>query len=327
MAVRDLVFAVPALPPVPGKLTASSLFKRGGGMAATAAVAAAALGGTVRYWGRLGDDETGRELRHELAAHGVEVCARSAPGMQTPVAAVLVADNGERMLAVFRGQLDEATDWLPLEQVAEAQAVLADFRWPQGARLLYAAAHARGIPCVLDADAGDAGMVRALLPLADHALFSQAGLAELHGNADILNERGDHRAGSIHNANEGDYLHAADDDADDDRGHEEAAAGLRQAALLTAGVVAVTLGKRGSLFLINGVAHHIGAPAVDARDTNGAGDVFHGAYTLALAEGRDVIDAARFATAAAALKCRNGSGWDAAPDRAAVDDFLNGSAW
>ena len=109
MAVRDLVFAVPALPPVPRKLTATTLYKRGGGMAATAANAAAMLGGTVDYWGRLGDDETGRELRRELEAHGVRVEAPRVPGTQTPVAAVLVADSGERMLAVYRGQLDAAT--------------------------------------------------------------------------------------------------------------------------------------------------------------------------------------------------------------------------
>ena len=46
--------------------------------------------------------------------------------------------------------------------------------------------------------------------------------------------------------------------------------------------------------------------------------MFHGAYTLALAEGQGVLDAARFASAAAALKCRNGTGWAASPTRAEV---------
>ena len=89
----------------------------------------------------------------------------------------------------------------------------------------------------------------------------------------------------------------------------------------------MTLGEHGSVFLIDGLAHRMRAPAVEARDTNGAGDVFHGAYTLALAEGRGVIDGMRFATAAAALKCRNGSGWEAVPDRAAVDEFVKGITW
>ena len=50
--------------------------------------------------------------------------------------------------------------------------------------------------------------------------------------------------------------------------------------------------------------------AVDAVDTLGAGDVFHGAFTLALAEGRDVEAAMRFAAAAAGLKCaRSAAAW------------------
>ena len=181
IAVRDLVFAVPALPPVPQKLTATAFQPRCGGMAATASVAAAALGGKVAYWGRLGEDEAGRDLRHELEAHGIEVQARRVPGTQTPVAAVLVADNGERMLAVFRGHLDDTTDWFPLERIAAVQAVHADFRWPAGARALFSAARDRRIPTVLDADAGDATAVRTLLPLVDHAIFSERGLAELAG--------------------------------------------------------------------------------------------------------------------------------------------------
>lgn len=60
-------------------------------------------------------------------------------------------------------------------------------------------------------------------------------------------------------------------------------------------MTAVTLGEQGSLFLVGGLLHRISAVAVVARDTNGAGDAFHGSYTLALAEGREVLDAARFA--------------------------------
>jgi sulfofructose kinase len=51
-------------------------------------------------------------------------------------------------------------------------------------------------------------------------------------------------------------------------------------------------------------------------DTLGAGDVFHGAYALAVAEGRDVERAARFAAEAAALKCTRFGGRRGAPRRA-----------
>ena len=290
IAVRDLVFHVAALPVRPVKLTARSLQIEGGGMSASAAVAVASLGGRVAFWGRLGDDVQGLSLRAELQRRGIEVPAPALPGTQTPTAAVLVADNGERLLAVFRGRLDDDPGWLPLHDLSRFQAVLVDFRWPQGAAALLRAARARGLPTVLDADMGDPDSVRSLLPDVQHAVFSETALAEAVPGVDT-----------------------------------EAA--LRRVHALGPAVVGVTLGDRGSLFLLEGRVHRITAVPVTARDTNGAGDVFHGAYTLALAEGRPVLDAARWASAAAALKCRNGTGWGASPDRAGVDQLMRETPW
>ena len=285
IVVRDLVFRVPSLPPQPGKLTASSLQRVGGGMSGSAAVAAARLGATVAFWGRLGDDVEGHALRVELQRYGVTAPAPAEPGTQTPTAAVLVADNGERLLAVYPGQLNDSADWLPLSQVAQAQAVLADFRWPTGARALFAAAKAHHIPSVLDADVGDPDSVQGLLSAVQHAVFSEAGLAQAAGHTDV-------------------------------------ARALQHMQACGPAVVGVTLGERGSVFLFDGVMHQVPAIAVNARDTNGAGDVFHGAYTVALAEGQSVLAAARFASLAAALKCRNGTGWAASPPRVDVQQQM-----
>lgn len=284
-AVRDYVFRLPTLPEGAGKYTASALTASGGGIAATAAVAAAKLGGRVEYWGRFGDDAPGRDLRAELEACGVNVQAASLKGTQTPTAAVLVADNGERLLAVYPGRLDNTVDWLPLERVAGAKAVLADFRWPDGARSLFATAERHRLARVLDGDVGDIAAVRSLLPHCDHAVFSQAGLAKVTGT-------------------------------------DDAQAGLTQAAQLSPGVVAVTLGEAGSLFRIDGRFHRVSPFSVNARDTTGAGDVFHGAYALALARGDAVLEAARFASAAAAIKCSNGNGWGAMPTSSDVNSLL-----
>ncbi len=57
---------------------------------------------------------------------------------------------------------------------------------------------------------------------------------------------------------------------------------------------------------------------VEATNTAGAGDVFHGAYALALAEGMSLPDAMRFASAAGALRAQDGE----TPDRAAVGALL-----
>jgi sulfofructose kinase len=58
------------------------------------------------------------------------------------------------------------------------------------------------------------------------------------------------------------------------------------------------------------------------QDTTGAGDVFHGALAAALAERMELLEAARFASAAASLKCALGNGWDGMPDRVAVEQAI-----
>ena len=61
---------------------------------------------------------------------------------------------------------------------------------------------------------------------------------------------------------------------------------------------------------------------IDAVDTLGAGDMFHGAFALRLAEGGDEVAAMRFASAAAALKCTRFGGIIGAPSRTEVENFL-----
>jgi sulfofructose kinase len=62
---------------------------------------------------------------------------------------------------------------------------------------------------------------------------------------------------------------------------------------------------------------------VHTVDTLGAGDVFHGAFALAITENQDLPEALRFASAAAALKCTRFGGAFAAPQRAEVDELLS----
>lgn len=88
-------------------------------------------------------------------------------------------------------------------------------------------------------------------------------------------------------------------------------------------MLGVTLGAAGYLWLEGDAARSSSAPAVQVRDTLGAGDVFHGAYALALAEGRDIAAAAAFANVAAALKCTRPGGRAGIPDRAEVDSLIN----
>jgi sulfofructose kinase len=289
MSALDAIYRVPAIPAVPTKILATGYLESGGGMAANASVAVARLGGQAHYWGRVGDDELGTRILAQLAAEGVDTrTVRRVPGCVSPSAAILVADDGERLVCAYNDpRLDPDASWLPLERVAAYSAVLADVRWPAGAAAVLDAARAAGIPAVLDGDIGPPEVLRDLAGRATHVAFSEPGLAQVSGAA-------------------------------------SAGEGLRRMAALLPGVVGVTLGPRGYLWLDGQDERRLAAPAVRAVDTLAAGDTWHGAFTLALGEGASIEAAARFANVAAALKCTRPGGRLGAPTRAEVAAFAAG---
>jgi sulfofructose kinase len=248
----------------------------GGGMAANAAVAGARLGGAISFWGRGGDDAAGREMRAALAAEGIDVANfKLFSDGRSSVSGIIVDSFGERQIVNFRGSFPESADWLSLDDVAKASAVLADPRWVDGAVAVFTEARGRGIPTVLDGDVADAEVFERLLPLTDHAIFSEPALAAFAGSADD--------------------------------------ASLSTLSRFNCRVVAVTRGGDGVSWYENGRLQRRAAYPASVVDTTGAGDVFHGAYVLAIGAGLGVPDAMAFASAAAALKCTRSGGRDGIP--------------
>jgi ribokinase len=90
-----------------------------------------------------------------------------------------------------------------------------------------------------------------------------------------------------------------------------------------AGAVIVTLGEKGSLVLDRNGAHtFVPAYKVDVVDTTGAGDSYNGAFAVAIAEGRDLISAASFASAAAAISVTRIGTAPAMPFRSEIEELL-----
>lgn len=264
------------------KIRSTDYTTLGGGMAANAAVTGARLGGAVSFWGRAGDDAAGREMRAALAAEGIDVANfRLFADGRSSVSGIIVDSSGERQIVNFRGAFPEAPDWLPLDDIAKASAVLADPRWVDGAVAMFSEARTRGIPTVLDGDVADAEVFERLLPLTDHAIFSEPALAAFAGSAND--------------------------------------ASLSSLARFDCRVVAVTRGGEGVSWYENSRLQHRAAYPTPVVDTTGAGDVFHGAYVLAIGAGLSVPDAMAFASAAAALKCTRSGGRDGIPS---INDCL-----
>jgi len=285
-AAHDLVYRVPAIPARPIKVVATELYECGGGMAANAAVAAARLGAQVEYWGRVASDALGDRIVADLHAEQVGVSnVKRIAGARSPITSILVAPTGERLICSFPAPLDPDPAWLPLASVRTAGAVLVDVRWPAGASAVLVAARAAGRPALLDADVGSVDALERLAGVATHVLFSQAGLELL-----------------------GDTLSPYRALAAVRRPYHE--------------VVGVTLGEEGFLWIDAAGEHHIRSPKVHVVDTLAAGDVWHGAFAVAVAEGQQVAKAAAFANAAAALKCQRPGGRLGAPSRPEVEALL-----
>lgn len=286
-AALDRIYRIAAFPPTPRKVVANGFTEVGGGMAANAAVAAARLGGRVRFIGKVGADAAGAVIRAGLEAEGVDCTGLiEVPGARTPTSAVIVDAAGERLLVNDPGTgLDLPGTLIDLNLLDGARAVLVDVRWPAGAMALLAAARARGIATLLDADirAGDA--LPGLLALADEVWFSAPGLAEFAPGLPA----------------------------------EAALAAARRASPAIAGV---TQGAEGCLWLDGAGTHRRAAFPVATQDTSGAGDAFHGAYAWALAARLELEQRIDTGQAAAALKCLAPGNRAGLPDRAALEAFL-----
>ncbi|MBP0618014.1 PfkB family carbohydrate kinase [Jiella mangrovi] len=279
LSALDYIFVVDELPGRgSAKVRAGDFAVKGGGMAATAAVTVARLGGAASFIGRAGADREGEMMRAELSAEGVDVTHfKLFEDARSSISGIFVGRNGERQIANFRGAaLPVEADWLPSSAFAGLGAVLCDPRWPEGAHAAFAACRDLNIPTILDGDVATDDVFDALLPLTDHAIFSEPALAAYAGRADE--------------------------------------AGLREVAERHGcAVTAVTLGEAGAISIEGGDIRHASAFAIEAVDTTGAGDVFHGAYAYAIARQAPTAEAMTFASAVAALKCTRPDGRSGIP--------------
>ena len=288
LAVLDFVFGIGTRPDRGRKAFADSMTVIGGGPAATAAAAVTRLNGNGYFIGQLGDDAVGDLIIEDFAEWGVDTRrVRRIGSASSPVSTITVEADGERTIINFTDpRLLDSGDRVGEEDLSGADAVLGDLLWPTGALSAMEAARGLGIPAVLDFDHVRPGPIGAALTAPTHIVFSAPALADLSGERDP-------------------------------------ASSLRSVSARTDAWLAVTLGDAGVIWLDeSGGVRRFPAFDVDVADTLGAGDVFHGAFTLALAEDRPIDEVVRRASAAAALKCTRFGGRAGIPTADELDTFL-----
>jgi sulfofructose kinase len=287
-AALDFVYRIDAFPPRPVKMRALEHITSGGGMAANAASAAARLGGNVALWSRIGSDAASRIILTELQSFGIDTRhVKVHEGIRAATAAVIVDASGERFIVSEDDHAMPMTaSWLPLDEIADAGALLSDLSWIEGTIAAFETARRHHVPTIVDLDLGSGRLLSGVRHLTDYVIASAPALAAFISGATT-----------------------------EDRLRSLLVDGVRHAG--------VTQGADGYVWLDkSGGIHRQSAFAVEARDTTGAGDAFHGAFAWALTEGYPDVTCARFASAAAALSCLGLGARSGLPTRTELDTFL-----
>ena len=254
----------------------------------TAVVALARLGARVDFCGPVGEDETADVFEQVLRAEGVGVRGlRRVPGASSSVSSIVVDRHGERMIFNAKGSALDAPGPFDPSVLDGVDFVLVDPRCPLWAEAALREARRRGIASMLDGEVSPRVDLQRLVPLADWRVFSERGLLAWQDG-------------------------------------EPATLMQSLAAQQPGQRVVRTLGAQGVQWCdaLGQMQHLSAVQAGTVVDTLGAGDVFHAALALALAEGQADRDALRFAATAAAIKCSRPDGIAGAPTRAEVEALL-----
>jgi sulfofructose kinase len=283
LATYDLVYEVDHHPEADEKCFAASLMSCGGGPAANAAVTVRRLGGTAAFAGYLGNDIFGQMHFRELVSEGVLTDTLVRGDGPTPVSTIIVKPDGKRTVVTHKG----STPVLEPHQVdfsrLRPRAVLFDGHQPAISVSLAAGAREQNVPAVLDAGSVHRGTVE-LAPLCGNLIASEKFARDVSGEKDPFRAL--------------DFL------------------------ARLAPVAVVTLGEAGLIWACGQRRSALGAYVVDAVDTTGAGDIFHGAFALAAARGEELTSALRYASAAAALGCAKIGARAAIPGKLELEAFI-----
>jgi ribokinase len=290
----DLVMKMARLPKVGETVTDATFVQAFGGKGANQAVGAARAGGEVVFVSCVGDDAYGAQVRGSLDADGIDTrFVFTEAGVASGTALILVGAAGENYISVAPGAnycLTPAHVDRAREALARAAVIVTQCEIP---------------PETLDhvislgAELGKP----VLLNLAPARELGEASIAKL--------------ACLAVNETEAEFLTGRKVATDRD---VEASAD----ALLAMGprAVVLTLGARGAYVAGDGVRRLVPGFAVEAVDTTAAGDVHCGALAVALVEGRPLLEAVRFANAAAALSATKLGAQPSAPFRKDIEALL-----
>lgn len=290
-AVDDLIY-VSDYPHVDCKVPVHGSTRQGGGPACTAIAAVGSLGGRAAYVARFGSNDLSRFIESALEHRGVDISQIVQDPDGGPYHSVIVVDGVGHRNVFYNPALYKPVcpDDLPADLIQSASLILLDHITEPALTSVAEKAHALGVPVLGDIE-GCSESAKDLAALTDYLIVPKTWALW----------------------------------ASDARDPREACSFLASTKRL-ATIVTDSAGGCYCCSKTNPAVRHFPAFKVDAFDTNGCGDTFHGAFAFAVARSLTVEEAITFASASAALKAMAAGGkrrgWDALPTMDEVSRFL-----
>lgn len=289
----DMVIRADHLPLAGETVLGGTFFMNPGGKGANQAVAIARLGGQVAFICKTGSDVFGYQSHQLFEKEGIDVSyVLSDTGSPSGAALIMVDKNGENSIAVASGANAHLTSGdiaAAEEAIDQADFVLMQLEIPIKTVAFVAKKAAEKNRKVILNPAPACTLPGELLQNL-YMITPNETEAELLSGIKIIDEASARKA-------------------------------AEQISELGINCVIITLGSKGAFVYGEGICEMVPAIKVKALDTTAAGDIFNGALTVALAEGRSILDAVRFACKASAISVTRIGAQSSAPYRNEVDVF------
>jgi sugar/nucleoside kinase (ribokinase family) len=259
-----------------------------GGLTATALVAVSRLGGRACFAGKLGYSQMAERALCALADENVDCSLVIREQNAEPVISFVIttAQTGQRtILWSSQNVIYPCPDELPDKKWYERTRVLLfDHCSEQAGVEMARIARKHNIPVVIDVER-ETEYVSEAMAISSHVIVSENFAAKYTRESNVSQM-------------------------------------LRCLRTWPQQTVIITQGKSGCTGFSGQGEFHVPAIVVEAVDTTGCGDVFHGAYALAIARGKTVIQAARYASAVAAMCATKFGGRDGIPNQNDLNEFM-----
>jgi sulfofructose kinase len=292
IAVDDLLF-VSSFPQPNSKIEVNRRERHGGGLAGTALVAASRLGARAAYFGCLGENDLSRFTRQEFAKENVDTSLCIMSESAQPIYSAIIVDQstGDRtILYSLENFAPPKPELIPAHLPDLCKLVFVDTYFLSIMDYIVDISHANGIPVIADIESLQIVDYQKSLDSIDFLILGM----DIAGQ--ITKEK--IPTGILRQLN----------------------AGKRQCTVITDGANGCWYQECGNPM------YHMPAFAVNAIDTTGCGDVFHGAFAAALVRGETIPSAVVLASAAAAMKATKSGGRAGIPSLPVVLDFIQSNS-